>query len=380
MAFSTVFGNVERMTQQCQVDERWMRRALALAARGIGRTRPNPPVGAVVVRDGVVIGEGYHRRAGTAHAEVSALDRAGSSAVGATLYVTLEPCSTQGRTPPCTDRIVASGVSRVVVAVRDPNPRHTGRGLRLLRRAGVAVELGVCRDDAQALVAPFACWVTQDRPFVTLKLAMTLDGRIADAQGRSRWITGAAARRRVLALRRQVDAVMVGAGTAALDDPSLLPRSGGSAAPLRIVVDSRGRLPLDARMLTDGHAARTIVATTRACRAERVAAFEARGARVWRLAAAGGRVSLRALLQRAGREGLLHVLCEGGGALAGGLLDAGLVDAALFFVAPKVLGAGCPVVTGQGRALRAALPLAFTHVERIGADVLIHARPPAARH
>ncbi len=360
-------------------DDGWMRRALALARRAEGRTRPNPPVGAVVVRDGVAVGEGYHRRAGTAHAEVVALDRAGRQARGATLYVTLEPCCTHGRTPPCTDRILAAGVARVVVGIRDPNPRHAGRGLRLLRRAGVAVETDICRTDAESLLAPFGCWVTQGRPFVTLKMGMTLDGRIADTVGRSRWITSSPARRCVMALRKRVDAVMVGIGTALADDPSLLWSKTGTCQPMRIVVDARGRLPLTARVLCDGWVRQTVVATTRACPDERVAAYEACGATVWRLAAARGHVSLPALMRRAGREGLLHVLCEGGGVLAGGLLDAGLVDDALFFVAPKVLGAGCAVVTGRPRPLRSVLPLEFTGLERLGCDVLMHARPTGGK-
>ena len=240
------------MTATRAVDERWMRRALALARRGEGCTRPNPPVGAVVVVRNRLVGQGYHQIAGGPHAEVHALRKAGRHSAGATLYVTLEPCSTQGRTPPCTDAIIAAGVRRVVVAVRDPNPRHAGRGLIVLRRKGIEIHEGVVADQATELLRPFAKWIQHKTPYVTLKLAMTLDGRIADAQGRSQWITGPAMRGAVHALRRRVDAILVGRETAAIDDPNLLPRPARGRQPFRVVVDSRGRLPPNLRMLHDG--------------------------------------------------------------------------------------------------------------------------------
>jgi diaminohydroxyphosphoribosylaminopyrimidine deaminase/5-amino-6-(5-phosphoribosylamino)uracil reductase len=338
-----------------------MRKALRLARRGEGGTRPNPPVGAVVVRRGRVVGHGFHRRAGEPHAEALAIRSAGPACRGATLYVTLEPCCTTGRTGPCTEVILRSGIRRVVAAVRDPNPRHCGRGLALLRRRGIEVVEGVCAAEAARLLAPFRKWITTGRPYLTLKMGTTLDGRIADARGRSRWITCPASRSAVGDLRRRVDAVMVGGDTVRADDPSLLPPADGSReGPLRVVVDSRGRVPAGARVLTDGRADRTVVATT--SRAG--------------LAAEG--TSLAWVLRRLGSEGVLHVLCEGGGRIARSLVRAGLVDEFLFFVAPRLLGGdGVAAVAGPGWALQKGPRLRFVEVRRVGADVMVRAVPSA---
>ncbi|MCE9615604.1 MAG: bifunctional diaminohydroxyphosphoribosylaminopyrimidine deaminase/5-amino-6-(5-phosphoribosylamino)uracil reductase RibD [Lentisphaerae bacterium] len=356
-------------------DIRWMHEALALARRGEGFTRPNPPVGAVVVRGGHVVGRGYHVRAGGPHAEIGALRQAGRAAHGAVLYVTLEPCSTQGRTGACTTAILHAGVRRVVACLADPNPAHAGRGFDLLRHAGVTVTQGLLEAEGRALLAPFATWITRGTPLLSLKLAMTLDGRIADRRGQSRWISSPASRRRVQELRRTADAILVGAGTACADDPSLTNRTRPSAPLLRVVVDSTGRLPASARVLTDGHSERTIIATTSRCRASRVAAYRRAGAQVWVLAQQGGRVSLRALTRRLGQAGLLHVLCEGGGALAGSLLRAQLVDRLYVFVAPKILGAaGVPAVGGEGWSLDRAPGVVFEKAEQVGRDWLLTAR------
>jgi diaminohydroxyphosphoribosylaminopyrimidine deaminase/5-amino-6-(5-phosphoribosylamino)uracil reductase len=365
------------------LDADWMARALALAARGVGRTRPNPPVGAVVVSaDGKrLLGAGWHRRAGTPHAEVHALRAAGAAARGATLYVTLEPCCTTGRTPPCTDAILAAGIARVVAAVRDPNPRHAGRGLRRLRREGVRVEQGVCAEEASRLIEPFATWIAEQRPMVTLKIGATLDGRIGDRQGRSRWITCPTSRAQVQRLRRSADAILVGGRTARLDDPSLGGgAAGGSQGPLRVVLDERGGLPAGLKVLTDAAASRTIVATTRLCPQERVRAYARHGARVWTLPAVGGRVSLPALLLRLGADGILHVLCEGGGELAAELLRKGLAGRIVWFVAPSLLGGtGVAALGGPGWALAQSPGLTFTAVERCGRDVMLEARPGRGR-
>jgi len=352
-----------------------MLRALALAHRGEGATRPNPPVGAVVVRRGADVGAGYHHRAGGPHAEVLALRAAGKRARGATLYVTLEPCITWGRTPPCTDAVIASGVTRVVVATRDPNPKHAGRGLALLRRAGIRVTEGVCGEEARRLIAPFAKWITTGRPYVMLKMGMSLDGRIADLHGKSRWVTGEQSRQRVRQLRAGADAVMVGQRTACLDNPSLLP-SPNNCRLHRIVVDSAGQLPLSARVLNDGHAGQTIIATTARCAEARRNGYQAKGAQVWTFKGAGGRVPLKKVLQAAGKMGLLHVLCEGGGELAGELIKAGLVDEYAFFVAPMVLGGkGVPAVGGKGWPLQNAPGLVFLGCEQVGNDILLRAVP-----
>ena len=352
----------------------WMRRALALAARGEGQTRPNPPVGAVLVRNGTVIGEGYHRKAGGPHAEVVALrGLTPRQTRGTTLYVTLEPCSTHGRTPPCVDAILAAGISEVVVSVKDPNRLHAGRGLRLLRRRGVKVTVGICREEGAALLAPFAKWIASGMPYLTLKMAMTLDGRIADASGKSRWITGAAARREVQQLRRHVDAVLVGAGTAGADDPSLLVLGSKRRQPLRVVLDGAGRIPLTAKVLSDGYP--TIVVVSASCAEKRQAALAQGAVRVW-CCGAGARVDMELLLRRLGQEGILHVLCEGGGELAGALLRAQLVDVCRFYIAGRLLGGNAVPVTGMdGWLLGAAPHLRLRQVRQVGEDVCVLAEP-----
>jgi len=353
-----------------------MAAALALARRAEGLTAPNPPVGAVVVRAGRLQGSGFHRAAGEPHAEVEAIREAGSTARGATLYVTLEPCSTHGRTPPCTDAVRQSGIRHVVIGTRDPNPAHRGRGVRLLRKAGIRVTENVLETEARELVAPFAKHVTTGRPFVTLKLGLTLDGRIADRNGRSRWITGAASRDRVHDLRRRVDAILVGRGSACTDDPALIARNGRHHVPWRVVADSRGSLPLSARLLSDPWVDRTIVATTRRCRPRRIDAYRNAGARVWRLPSTRPGVSLSGLLDRLGRMGVLHVLCEGGGELAAALLRGRFVDRCWLFLAPRLLGgSGTPAVGGRGWTLGAAPEMRILAVERVGEDVLVKLEP-----
>lgn len=358
-------------------DERWMRRALELARRGEGRTRPNPPVGAVVVRGGRVVGEGFHARAGTAHAERVALAAAGDAARGGVLYVTLEPCSTHGRTPPCVDAILAAGIRRVVAAIPDPNPRHAGRGFRLLRRAGVRVDVGVGRSEAEEILRPFARWIQTGRPWLVLKLGLSLDGRIADAAGRSRWITGVAARQRVHAERRRSDAIMVGVGTVLADDPSLRPRPTRGRRPWRVIVDTHGRTPLGARVLTDGAADRTLIAVGRGCPAPRQESFRAAGATVAVIPTGpDGRVSLQALLACLGRMGVLRVLCEGGGELAASLIDGGHADELLWICAPLVLGGtGIPAVGGRGHALSRAPRWRIVEATRLGGDLMVRAWP-----
>jgi diaminohydroxyphosphoribosylaminopyrimidine deaminase/5-amino-6-(5-phosphoribosylamino)uracil reductase len=360
-------------------DEQWMREALRLARRGEGLTRPNPPVGAIVVRAGKVVGRGYHRRAGGPHAEVYALRQAGSKARGATIFVTLEPCCTWGRTPPCTDAILCAGIRRVVVATTDPNPRHAGRGLTLLRRAGIRVDTGVLAQDARDLLAPFAVSITRKRPRVILKMAVSLDGRIADAHGRSKWITGPAARKAVQDLRRQSDAVLIGATTALRDDPSLLPRPARGRNPYRVIVDTSGRLSPAARVLTDEARHRTIVATTRACPTARQRAYEEQGAQVRLLPSKDEHVSLKALLRGLHRLGVLQVLVEGGGRLAEALLRTGWVDELRWFVAPVVIGnRGIPAMAGKGWTLPRAPRMRIVETCEAGADIMIRAVPARA--
>jgi diaminohydroxyphosphoribosylaminopyrimidine deaminase/5-amino-6-(5-phosphoribosylamino)uracil reductase len=325
-------------------DIRYMHRALTLAVRGRGRTSPNPVVGAVVVKDGRVVGEGWHRALGEAHAEVVALAAAGAKARGATMYVTLEPCAHTGRTPPCVDALLAAGIRRCVVAVRDPHRIVDGRGLRRLRAAGVHVEVGLCADQARESLGGYWLVHTRGLPRVTLKLAASLDGRVAPAagfaaRGPGRWLTGAPARRTVHQMRAHADAVVIGGGTARADDPRLTSRGVGAARqPLRVVCDTRLALPPDLRLFRAPLARGTVVACgPRAPRAAE-ARLVARGVTVWRLPAPGGAVSPVALLRRLARDGRYEVLLEGGATLAASWLAAGVVDRLGVFTAPAVLG------------------------------------------
>ncbi|MEZ4218850.1 MAG: bifunctional diaminohydroxyphosphoribosylaminopyrimidine deaminase/5-amino-6-(5-phosphoribosylamino)uracil reductase RibD [Myxococcota bacterium] len=354
-----------------------MRLALREAARGRGTTFPNPCVGAVVVLGDRVLGRGHSRPAGGAHAEVVAIERAvraaGAAAVRrATLVVTLEPCAHFGRTPPCTEAIAAAGLRRVVVGARDPHPK-AGGGARALRRAGVRVEPGVLEDACRAHHRGFLSVCERGRPWLALKLASTLDGRIATASGESRWITSPRARAFVHALRARTDAVLVGTGTALADDPALTARRGArvARAPVRVLVDRRLRVPVAARLYTEPRGEAWVVCA-RGARGRRARADA--GARVLEVAARAGALDLRAALERLAREGLTEVLCEGGGGLAAGLLRAGLVDEIHWLVAPKLLGGDArPALAalGLGR-LRDAVALEDVAVRRLGDDVHVH--------
>lgn len=333
-------------------DRDWMQRALALAEAARGVTSPNPWVGAVIVRDGEVVGEGCTRPVGGPHAEVVALEAARERARGATMYVTLEPCSHVGRTPPCADAVIAAGITRVVCAMIDPNPIVRGRGLDRMRAAGVEVALGVLGDEAHELIAPFVVAQYAQRPMVTLKLATSLDGRIATRTGASRWITGAGARAEVHRLREGVDAVLVGTGTLVADDPALTARPEGRAArrqPLRVVLDRALRAPLD-RVVYDTKQAPTLVFVGCEAPSERRAVLEAAGVELCEVPDREGRLSLPSVLRELGQRGCLEVLCEGGAALAGSLFDARLVDRVHWVTAPIVIGnASAPgAVAGQG--------------------------------
>jgi diaminohydroxyphosphoribosylaminopyrimidine deaminase/5-amino-6-(5-phosphoribosylamino)uracil reductase len=321
-----------------------MRLALAQARRASGRSFPNPPVGAVVLRGDTVLGRGSTESYGGPHAEIVAMRAAarrhGARALrGATLVVTLEPCAHQGRTGPCADAIVAAGIARVLAGHGDPNPRVRGRGLARLRAAGVAVELGILEAECREQHRGFLSVQARGRPFVALKLAATLDGRIATAGGASRWITGDAARRRVHRLRARADAVLVGAGTVRADEPALVARTGGaSRCPVRLVADTRLRLPLARRVFRDDHAPRTWVLCGADAPAARRRALEAAGARVLPVRRRGARLDLGDALRRLAREGLTELLVEGGGVLAAALLREGLVDELHWFAAPLLLG------------------------------------------
>lgn len=360
--------------RQRERDEMFMREALRIARNAEGRTSPNPLVGAVIVRDGSIVAEGWHRKAGTPHAEVHALRMAGDLAKGATLYVTLEPCAHVGRTGPCAVAVRDAGIRRVVVAMSDPNPLVAGKGIQILRDAGVEVTVGVCEAEARQLNEVFLHWITTGQPFVVLKTAMTLDGKIATASGASKWITGEAARLRVHELRDRYDAILAGIGTALADDPSLttrLPDRTGKN-PVRIIVDSNARLPLTSNVVTDGQA-QTIVAVTEAAPEERVAALRAHGVDVL-TCGTGSHVDLVQLMQELGRREIASVLVEGGGTVNFSLLAAGLVDKVHAFVAPKIVGgrtAKTPV-EGEGFAqLADSVQLTQLTAESVGGDVLL---------
>jgi diaminohydroxyphosphoribosylaminopyrimidine deaminase / 5-amino-6-(5-phosphoribosylamino)uracil reductase len=322
--------------------------ACRLAKKAAGRTSPNPTVGAVLVRGGKLVGSGYHRFAGTDHAEIIALKRAGGNARGATLYITLEPCSHHGRTPPCVDALIRAGVKEVVCGTRDPNPLVRGQGIRRLRDAGITVRVGVLEEQCGALIESFAKFITQRVPFVLLKLAATLDGKIAAASGDARWISGEESRKAVHQLRNKVDAILIGSGTIVADDPQLTCRIARGRNPWRIVLDGRLSMPLSAQILRQKDPHKTIIATGSGAPAAKTRAIEALGARVWRMPLSGRRVSWRPLLRKLAASEIVSVMIEGGAEVAASALKEKIVDKIIIFYAPKILG-------GDGRAMIGAL-------------------------
>jgi diaminohydroxyphosphoribosylaminopyrimidine deaminase/5-amino-6-(5-phosphoribosylamino)uracil reductase len=355
-------------------DARWMRRALALARRAEGRTSPNPLVGAVVVRAGRVVGEGYHKGPGHAHAEALALAAAGRRTKGATLYVTLEPCvHSNKRTPPCAPEVIRAAPARVVVGMRDPNPQVAGRGVKALKAAGIAVTTGCEGPACRALNAPYIRVMETGLPWVTLKVAQTLDGKVATAKGESRWITGVRARRHGHGLRARNDVILVGIGTVLADDPLLTCRLVRGRDPVRVVVDPRLETPPGARVLTGGPPDPTILATTGAVLP---AALAAAGARLLKVPGRAGRMDLARLLTALAAEGRHRVLCEGGPRLAAELVRRGLVNRVAFYTAPRILGGDDARGAIGGTAperLADALRLGPLAVRRLGDDVLIEA-------
>ena len=355
-------------------DEQMMARAISLARNGLGRTSPNPLVGAVIVRDGRIVAEGWHRKAGTPHAEIHALNMAGELARGATVYVSLEPCAHYGRTGPCARALVEAGVSRVVVAMTDPNPKVAGKGIAILQEAGIEVTTGVLEQEARQLNEVFLKWMTTGLPFVALKTAMTLDGKIATAAGQSQWITNEASRYETHRLRDIYDGILVGINTALADNPSLTTRlkEYQGRNPVRIVVDSRARLPLESKLVTDG-AARTIVAVTAGAPADRLEALRSAGAEVI-VAGSGDQVDMHSLMEQLGAMKISSVLVEGGGSVNFSLLQAGLVDRVYAFIAPKLVGGrdALTPVEGEGfQELDRAVELENIQLRQLGSDVLL---------
>jgi diaminohydroxyphosphoribosylaminopyrimidine deaminase/5-amino-6-(5-phosphoribosylamino)uracil reductase len=351
-----------------------MQRALALARRGEGWVEPNPMVGAVVLAaDGLVIGEGWHKRFGGDHAEVMALAAAGERARGGTLAVTLEPCAHHGKTPPCVDAILAAGIARVVVAAADPSPHASGRGVARLQAAGVAVEAGLLEREAIRLTAPFRTFVERRRPWLVAKWALSLDGRIATASGESRWISSEASRRLVHQLRGRVDAVMVGIGTALADDPLLTARPPGPRRALRIVCDTAARLPPDSQLARTARDLPVLVAVAADAPCERVRALEAAGCGI--LVCPGGpRERLTWLLEELGKRGVTNLLVEGGPTLLGSCFDGDVVDEVWAFIAAKVIGgAAAPAAVGGAGAAEISLarPIDVEETRDSGGDLFV---------
>lgn len=355
-------------------DEAYMREALRLARNGRGRTSPNPMVGAVLVRDGRVVGEGWHRRAGTEHAEIHALRMAGPLAAGATLYVTLEPCAHTGHTGPCARALIEAGVRRVVASLEDPNPLVAGKGLQMLREAGVEVACGLLEAEARRLNEAFLKWIVTGRPFVTLKMAMTLDGKIASAAGASQWITGEPARIYGHALRDENDAVLVGIGTVLADHPALTARlpDGSGRHPRRVILDSRARISPDEPLLHDGLAP-VLIAVTEEAPEAKVETLRALGAEVL-VCGARPPVDAALLMRALGERSITSALVEGGGAVHFSMLAAGLADKVRAFIAPMLLGGreAASAVAGAGfLRLEEAARLRDVEIERLGEDILL---------
>jgi len=361
-------------------DEKHMRAALDLARKGYGRTSPNPMVGAVLVKGRAVIGEGWHRRAGGPHAEIEALNdarRHDYNVKDSTLYVTLEPCSTTGRTPPCTEAILDARIKRVVIAATDPNPNHAGKAFQILRRAGIEVTKGVLKKVAVELNAAFNHWTTHGTPFVTVKAAMTLDGKIATESGESKWITGETARREGLRLRKGADAIVVGIETVRADDPRLTSRGKRGGTPLRrVVLDSNARTPLEANMVSDEFAELTTIVVLKTA-PQRCVARLRKKVNVIEAPARKGRVDLKWLLARLAGENVTSVLVEGGGEVNAAFLEGRLAQRAAFFYAPKILGGSRArtAVAGTGaKSLKDALGLADVQWRQLGPDLMLTAR------
>jgi diaminohydroxyphosphoribosylaminopyrimidine deaminase/5-amino-6-(5-phosphoribosylamino)uracil reductase len=380
-----------------RLERQYMRLALRLARRGYGATSPNPMVGAVLVKGGKIIGRGWHHRAGEPHAEIEALRDAqqrGHNVKGATLCVTLEPCCTHGRTPPCTAAIKAAGIKRVVAGTIDPNPQHGGRGFKILRRAGIAVAQGVVADECERINEAFNHWIVRGTPFVTVKAGMTLDGKIATASGESRWITGEKARAYGMKLRQRADAILVGINTVLADNPSLTVRNpkgesrrpkaaahGTKSAGLshqlrRIVLDARGRTPLEAKVASDECAALTTIVVSRLAPKRRVAEL-AKRVRVLVAPSSDGKINLHWLLKKLGAEHITSLLVEGGGEVNASFLLQGLAQRVTFFYAPKILGGrdSRRAVAGEGARTHAeSLSLTDSEWRRLGPDWLLSAR------
>lgn len=355
--------------------QHYMHLALNSAQQGVGRTAPNPAVGAVIVNSGDVVGVGFHPRAGQPHAEIFALQQAGDKAKGAAIYVTLEPCSHHGKTPPCADALIAAGIQSVYIGVVDPNPRVAGRGIEKLQDAGIKVQTGILESECRQLIKPFSKHIATGLPFTIYKVAVTLDGNTATTSGDSQWVSSEASRLHVHQLRDHVEAIMVGVGTVLNDDPLLNTRlpGGGGHDPLRIVVDSQLRIDPECRLLTQKSTAKTLIATISTDQGK-ISSLQNIGAEVVVLPADSGQVSLPALWQELGRKNIHRLLLEGGSTLATEAFNKGLIDQLMLFVAPKLLGGASPfrMFSGFGCTKMAdAARLVDVKYQQVGEDLLI---------
>lgn len=353
-------------------DLKWMKRVLRLAEKGWGRTSPNPMVGALLVKNEKIIGEGYHVRAGEAHAEILAIRQAGGEAEGATLYLNLEPCTHYGKTPPCAPRVIESGVRRVVIGMEDPNPPVKGKGIEGLRMAGLDVEVGVMEKECRRLNEAFSKYILKKEPFVILKAAATLDGKIATRNGDSKWISGERSRRFVHRLRSRVDGILLGIGTILKDDPLLTSHIRGGRDPYRIILDSRLRIPEQARVVT-ASPSKTIIVTTESAPRDKIERLEKRGVRTLILDSKEGRVNLKTCLSRLGEMEMMSLLVEGGSQVSGSFLDEGLIDKVLLFLSPKLIGdpQAIGIFGGRGvRDLKDAISLKEMRIRKMGEDLL----------
>jgi len=368
---------IKRQTVLDSIDEYYMRKALRLARKGLGKTSPNPMVGALLVRGGEIIGRGYHRHYGGNHAEINAIQDAGGEVSGATLYVTLEPCCHhQKKTPPCLDALLKGNIGRVVIGTVDPNPLVNGRSIEILNRRGIETRVGVLEEECSRLNEVYFKFMRTGLPFVTLKFAQTLDGRIASATGDSQWISSESSRRLAHRLRTLHDGVLVGVGTVLTDDPELTARLVKGKNPLRIVADSRLRIPLSARVLRDQDVAPTIIAATPRANAEKVRSLKEMGVEVLMVDEdEKGEVDLKDLLKNLAGRGISSILVEGGAGIITSLLHQQLVDKLIIFIAPKIMGQGIEAVGDLGiRDVGHALRLSFVNTYRSGEDLVIEAK------
>ncbi len=357
-------------------DNHYMQIALELAARGKGYTSPNPMVGAVVVKDGKIVGKGWHEKVGGPHAEVNAIDDAGDQAAGSTIYVTLEPCNHQGRTPPCTEKILSAGIQHVVMAMKDPNPDVSGGGADFLIQNGISVESGVCEAEARRLNESFIKYIRTKQPFVLLKCAATLDGRIATRTGDSKWVTGESSRKYVHELRHEMDAIMVGVNTVKTDNPSLTTRREDKKGvdPIRIVLDTQLSIPENSKLLQIPSGSDTLIITGNSKSSPKRTAIENMGVKIIDTALKDGRIDLNALMNQLGKTGITSLLIEGGAQVVASALQSGIVDKINFFYAPKILGGddGVPMCSGPGPELMAqSIPVKDIHVRQFDNDIMI---------